>query len=159
MYYDYAGLSSDHWGEITLADGAAADNGIILRASADAFFVFFTLDSDTTNVRYYDGTAYQTIGGCALGGVATNDVLRFECAGTSPTSLRVFKNNVQKGSTLTTSSGPASGGMPGVFCYSTGTNYVFQFQMGDFSAPFTLPPGAATGDRNNIPAQLRRLVA
>ena len=127
-YWNADSFNADQWAECKITSGS--DGGPAVRCSASGGY-YWTPVGGGQVWRYKTGAAWTKIGDLAVT-VTASDVIRIEATGGATTSLKVYKNGVQQGSTLTDASSPLTAGSAGL--YSVGATVLDDWQGGNYSA-------------------------
>jgi hypothetical protein len=118
------------WCEIRIASAATNDIGALVRCSASGGNAYGYDPNGAGPIFRFTASAFNTISFPGTGAFTTGDYIRVIARGASPTTIEVFRNGFLFGSDSSDSTGPQSGGTPGIFCFDT-TNKTSWFAAGN----------------------------
>lgn len=110
-YWNADVFDANQYSECKITGGA--DGGPAVRVTTNSCY-YWTPASDGEIWKYVAPGSWSKIGECNFT-ITSSDVVRIEATGTTTTSLKVYKNGAQQGTTLTDSSSPLTSGSAGVY--------------------------------------------
>ncbi|MDQ3024762.1 MAG: hypothetical protein M3R04_10375 [bacterium] len=118
-YYSGSAWGNDHssQGELNTNGAGGSDMELTCRAQAngDHYMAMLNSGSGVMYIYSFVSASFTQLVNLGIDPGTATATWKFECSGASPTSLKIYKNGAQQGSTLTDStSGLQSGGAPGI---------------------------------------------